>query len=62
MSAVPGINASHQTISDECRQKGEDVAVDEALEKLKVAYLRLALDWPLGSDVKFHLVLSVEYE
>lgn len=60
MSQVPGINAKHRIINDNCRARGEGVAIEEALDSLRKEYEKLDEIWPEGEGHKFHLVLSVE--
>ena len=59
---IPGIQAKHAIISDNCRQlRGDEGAIDEALDRLKQEYVKLMEHWPLGKEVKFHVVLTVDY-
>ena len=56
------IKAKHAIVTDTCRiNKTDNGARDEALDRLRDEYDPLLKNWPIGSDVKFHFVLSVEY-
>lgn len=59
--SVPGIVAQHVIITGHCREnRGDDGAFDEAVERLRVVYDRVASGWATGSGLKMHLVLTVE--
>ena len=55
------ITAHHRIITDECRLKGEEVAIDEALATLRASAIKTVGYWPRGKGAKFHLKLEVEY-
>lgn len=47
-------------ITPTCRLKGNDVALDEAIELLKAAYYKY-VDSPNLEDATFHVVLTNEF-
>ena len=56
------ITAKHAIISDECRQSRGDVgALDEALNRVRSEYGALTEIHKIGSGVKFHIKLDVEF-
>lgn len=58
---IPGITASHQTITDVCREnRGDDGAFEEAMRRILLQYEACIEGWKGTSGVQFHLVLSVE--
>jgi hypothetical protein len=61
MPSVPGVQVTHQTITDDCRvSRGEDGVVDETLRRIEKS-LRTALGyWAPGSGAKFHVAVTFE--
>jgi hypothetical protein len=58
---LPGIQAQHAIITDECRASRGDVqAFSEAIARVWPEYLESVKAFPVGSGAKYHLVLSVE--
>lgn len=58
---IPGQLALHLVVSDACREgRGEQGAIDEAVERLRREYAHLLTGWPAGSGVRFHIALTVE--
>jgi len=57
---IPGrLKVGHHFITDECRQThGDEGAFSEAVNRLKIQYLKCYKVWPKGT--KFHLVMSIE--
>ena len=57
---LKGIKAKHYIISDNCVEvKGEDGAIDFALEGIKKEFGFLYKNWK-GKGAKFHVVITVE--
>lgn len=56
----PGLKAHHRIITDNCRARGKEVAIDEALETIKSEYARLSEIWDAESGHKFHVMLTIE--
>ena len=60
---VPGISAKHAIITDTCRANRSDWgAMAEAMEHIGKEYQELCKVWPIGTDVKFHVILTIERE
>ena len=63
---IPGIKAEHVIVTDACREKGNAVAFTEVIRLLTRKWDKMANDvngvWPPGKGVKFHFVLTVEYD
>ena len=58
---VAGIKAHHSFITDTCRRNRSDVgAFNEVVRRLREQFDILAGKWPIGSDVKFHFVLTLD--
>lgn len=58
---IPGIKTLHAVVTDDCRNnRGEVEAADEALRRLRDAYIDIAKFWADKPGVKFHFVLTVE--
>lgn len=55
------ITAHHRIITDECRMKGDEVAIDEALATLRESAIKTIGYWAHGHGAKIHLKLEVEY-
>lgn len=57
---VPGISASHQMVTLQCRfNRGPEGAFSEAVNRLFAEYKRI-LPSPANEDATYHLVLTVE--
>lgn len=55
------VNCVDLTISDVCRSnRGNDGAIDEALQRVREEYAELVKGWPVGKDAKFRVVLIFE--
>lgn len=53
--------AKHAIITDECRtNKGDEAVMEEALQRLRDEWPRVANGWKVGKGCKFHVVLIVE--
>lgn len=60
LDVIPGA-AKHAIITDECRRnKGDDAVIEEALQRLRDEWPKVAKGWPVGSGGRFHVVLIVE--
>lgn len=61
MTKLPGAVAAHAIISDDCRRnRGNEGAFEEAIVRLRKQYDQIVDGWPIGSDVKIHLALTIE--
>lgn len=58
-TATLGIKSKEVVISDNCRTIQDD-AFEVGIEHLRQEYNNLCKTWPIGKDVKFHLVLTIE--
>lgn len=57
---VPGVSARHTVITDTCRtNRGDLGAWEEAVARLRAAYVQALPAWPVGTEVEFHLALTV---
>lgn len=58
---MPGSMARHAIISDECRRgHGSIEAFNVAVGQLREAYVRATAGYPIGKDIKLHVMLSIE--
>lgn len=61
MTMIPGINARHTIITDECRSsRGDMGAFDEAVRRLRMEYVIITKMRHEEKDLNLHLVLTVE--
>jgi hypothetical protein len=60
MAYIPGA-AKHAIITDDCRRnKGDDVVMEEALQRIRAEWPNVAKGWPIGKGGRFHVALIVE--
>lgn len=63
---LPGIPASHQIITDQCRANGgPDAAFDRAVANLREAYegvIKYREEHGTNENIDYHLILSVEQQ
>lgn len=59
MISINGISAIHVLITPNCRTKGDDVAIEEALQKIREEFKKVA-SYDANKKAKFHIVLTVE--
>ena len=53
--------AKHAIITDECRRnRTDDGAIKEAVERILREYHECAPHWPIGNGTKFHVKLEIE--
>ena len=57
---VPGTQACHKWITDECRANGDDQAMEQALGYARRAMERVLDGWPVGKGVRIHVAVTVE--
>lgn len=60
MSKIPGITAMHRIVTDNCRTRGKDIALEEALNSLREEFKELEKEWPADENHRFHFVLTVD--
>jgi len=58
---MPIVKAHHRIITPECRKRGDEVCVLEALETVGNKARELLRHWTPESGVKVHLKVEVEY-
>ncbi len=58
---IPGTKAQHAYVTDTCRENRTDPgAVDEALARLREEAVAIIGQWPRGSGMRLHFVLTME--
>ena len=58
---VPGMQAIHAVISDDCRKgRGDNGAIEEALDRARKELRACMGGWQQGRGAKFHVVVTVE--
>ena len=56
-----GLKAEHAIITDTCRaNKGDMVAFNEAIERLRESYSILLKNWEKDVGVQYHLALIIQ--
>ncbi len=59
MASINGIKAKHVVITPNCRTRGDDVAIEDALNRIRKAFKEVA-GFEANKDAKFHIILTVE--
>lgn len=58
---IPGLVAKHAIITETCiANRGEEGAVDEALQRCRQELLNCVAGWRGTKGVKFHVAVTVE--
>lgn len=60
MMELPGAVTVHKIVGRDCRQRPEAEWVEECLLAVETALLRANEGWPKNTDMKIHVVVSVE--
>jgi hypothetical protein len=61
MLTMPGMQAMHAIVSDECRKgRGDDGVIDEVVRRLSESMRATLKGWDLGRGVKIHVGMTVE--
>jgi hypothetical protein len=60
MSNIPGTVARHRIISRNCRRRHIGEIIAEVNESVTEELVALDESWPKDSDVRFHVVVTVE--
>jgi len=59
MAKVDGIKAKHVVIQPSCRTRGDEVALNDALDRIAEAFREVA-GFEVNKNANFHIVLTVE--
>jgi hypothetical protein len=59
---IPGIAILKNTVSKNCRKRPQEEWINQVIDGMRKQLIDLDKTWEKDSDVKFHAVLTVEYE
>lgn len=59
MIKIDGIKAKHVIIQPSCRTRGDEVALEDALNRIREGFKEVT-EYKANDNAKFHIVLTVE--
>lgn len=59
MTKIDGIKAKHVVIQPSCRTRGDDVAIEDALNRIREEFKNVA-SYKANDNANFHIVLTVD--